>query len=114
MVKKKTIIVHVQGEKYPHRGSTSSVRPKPGSSFGVGIGVEIFFSTVETFFFHFFFFNFFFHTSHIPLLGSFYKLEAKPRSSKIIKKCLKFGSKFGFMGLLMMEKLSHNKTKLKK
>ena len=55
---KKPIIVHVQGEKYPHRGSTSSVRPKPGSSFGVGIGVEIFFSTVKLFF------NFFFNTPY--------------------------------------------------
>ena len=42
-----------------------------------------------------------------PLLGgytSFYKLENKPRSLKVILKNLMFGRKFGFRGPFMIEK----------
>ena len=55
---------------------TTSVRPKPRSNFGIGIGAELFFPKPKLFFFKFF--------SCFPLLVSFYKLENKPRSSKII------------------------------
>ena len=58
-----------------------------------------FFSKTETFSFKFFSCFLLFSRNM-----SFSKLENKPRSSKIIWKYLRFGSKFGFKGLFVMEK----------
>ena len=81
-----------------------SVWPKPG--FGIGNRNQSPISVSEP---KFFFpkpklsVSNFSHVSHF-FLGdmSFYKLENKPRSSKIIWKYLKFGSKFGFKGPFVM------------
>ena len=87
-----------------------SVRPKPG--FGIGnqnqgpisvfVSEQILFPETKTFFFTFK------KKSCFPLLGgdvSFYKLKNKHRSSKMIWKYLKFGSKFGFRCIHIWRKM---------
>ena len=74
--------------------------PKSNSNFGIGIGADIYFRNQS------FQFSNMSHVSYF-FLGDFKSLKITPRSSKIIGKYLKFGSKFRFKVPFVMEKIPH-------
>ena len=80
----------------------SSVQPKLKSNFGIGIGN--FFFRNRNFFFNFYLNSNFSHVLQLPWDISFYKLENKPRSSKVIQKYLIFDCILGFRDHIMMKK----------
>ena len=94
----KSLLPQINTTYYSVRLKPSWYRePKPKSNIGIGIGAEIFFQNQN---FHFQIFLIF-STSFLGIW------VFKSLILKMIWKYLKFGSKFGFKGPFVMEKIPH-------